>query len=135
MSINKSKSLLPDQVYGDEDFSYFSEEESDFVYENHSDYYAEEMKKLLKSLEIWDDIDLIDNSHVIYDHWPDKCARFLSDNNIRPDFFCQYDTILSQVATSWEQNAVFKREVNGGRRCQRPLKGKNFRKFSHDLEP
>ena len=33
------------------------------------------MSKLLKSLEIWDEVDLIDNNHIIYDNWPDKCYR------------------------------------------------------------
>ena len=58
--------------------------------------YAKEMHKLLKSLEIWDDVDLIEpNGTWIYDSVNEKCARFLIDNNIRPDFFCQYEKILS----------------------------------------
>jgi hypothetical protein len=57
------------------------------------DNYAQEMNRLLKSLEIWDDVDLIENDGIIID-WNSKCRRFLTDNNIRPDFFCQYKTLL-----------------------------------------
>ena len=58
--------------------------------------YAKEMHKLLKSLEIWDDVDLIEpNGTWIYDSMNEKCARFLTENNIRPEFFCQYEKFLS----------------------------------------
>lgn len=102
--------LLPDQVYGDEEMMHFS------ISDNESeismiDNYAQEMNKLLKSLEIWDDVDLLDNSaEVIIDNWPDKCHRFLADNNIRPEFFCQYEKIFS-VASS----------KNSRRRKRQPL--------------
>lgn len=107
--------LLPDQVYGEEHhaFSVSDEDDQDSVlYES----YAQEMHRLLKSLEIWDDVDLLDNSQVIYDNWPDKCQRFLVHNNIRPDFFCQYDKILSQTKNN----------------RQRLIKGRT--NFSHDLQ-
>ena len=62
--------------------------------------YAKEMHKLLKSLEIWEDVDLIEpNGTWIYDSVNEKCARFLIDNNIRPDFFCQYEKILSGASS------------------------------------
>ena len=101
--------------------------DSDFE-ENDFDCYAKEMSKLLKSLEIWDDVDLMDNNHIIYDNWPDKCYRFLADNNIKPDFFCQYDKIFksSQTITKPGPNQQQKpkryRQNKGG--GLEPLKGR-----------
>ena len=68
--------------------------------------YAKEMHKLLKSLEIWEDVDLIEpNGTWIYDSVNEKCARFLIDNNIRPDFFCQYEKILSGGGVGASKNS------------------------------
>ena len=76
--------------------------------------YAKEMHKLLKSLEIWDDADLIEpNGTWINDSVNEKCYRFLIDNNIRPDFFCQYEKILSTGVVG-ESKTISKR--NGRKR-------------------
>ena len=77
--------------------------------------YAKEMHKLLKSLEIWDDVDLIEpNGTWIYDSVNEKCARFLIDNNIRPDFFCQYEKILGDGGGVGASKNISKR--NGRKR-------------------
>ena len=101
--------------------------ESDFQENDFESDYAEEMSKLLKSLEIWDEVDLIDNNHVIYDNWPDKCYRFLSDNNIKPDFFCQYDQIVKSATKNYQKqphqkSKQFRQNKGGG--GFKPLKGR-----------
>ena len=125
MSKGKSSSnfLLPDQVYGEEIFSEMSEEE-DTSFEVR-DNYAQEMHKLLKSLEIWDDCDLLENHSFV--NWPEKCQRFLTYHNIRPDFFCQYEKILSDFSEKKRQQKSTKR-----RRFDNSTTGKP--KFSHDLD-
>ena len=101
--------LLPDQVYGEEEIHHFSEmSEEDDSFEVIDDY-AHEMRKLLKSLEIWDDIDLLENHQLIDNNWSEKCQRFLSYHNIRPEFFCQYEKILSDFS---DQKRTKKRRLN-----------------------
>ncbi len=106
-------SILPDQMYGDEGIRHNSYEDGEDNDEDsdvsiqiggptgseyefwQKDRYAREMNRLLKSLEIWDEVDLLDGVARLSpikkaDNWNEKCRRFLSDNNIRPEFFCQY---------------------------------------------
>lgn len=117
--------LLPDQVYGDEEMMHFSISDDAESEISAIDNYAQEMNKLLKSLEIWDDVDLLDNSHEVIDNWPDKCHRFLADNNIRPEFFCQYEKIFSVSSTKKKRR----------KRHQPLLKGRTVAmNFSHDLD-
>ena len=112
--------LLPDQMYGDEYFS-SSEDNEELEAENYllyGDTYSKEMSKLLKSLEIWDEVDLLDNSQMIEETWPDKCEKFLSFNNIKPDFFCQYNKIVR------ETKALQQRRLQQNRRKRRLLTGR-----------
>ena len=106
-NLKRPQMLLPDQVYGEEihHFSEMSEEDDSFEV---IDDYAQEMRKLLKSLEIWDDIDLLENHQLMDNNWSEKCQRFLSYHNIRPDFFCQYEKILSD----FDQKRTKKRRLN-----------------------
>ena len=96
--------------------------ETDLSENDYESDYAKEMSKLLKSLDIWDEVDLIDNNvNVTYD----KCYRFLSDNNIKPNFFCQYDKIFKSATKNQRQQPNQKpkrfRRNKGG---FEPLKGR-----------
>ena len=152
--------LLPDQMYEDELISTENPLENGLISTgnnqlkskidlNQSDEmsedselfergYAKEMHKLLKSLEIWDDVDLIEpNGTWIYDSVNEKCARFLIDNNIRPDFFCQYEKILSggvgESKTISKRNGRKRSTTRDTSRSRSTSKNRSHSKKNHHL--